>query len=173
MTYKSISKFDPWRKACPKLEDLLDEEVIALLDNADYAPLTMWEQNFCEGIKDWLDQGLLLTDSQEEVLKQILPILWDNDPALWGSYKLMLMDITVDFDKVLVAGVEVPKPTHVGASEWLAFWEAVSEHDPQLSDTLREELEDARKEIKDLENEIRSLLDQRRALEDKIDELAA
>lgn len=155
------------------MEDLSPEELISLLDNAEYALLNAWEENFCGSIKDRVVYGDELSEKQTEILTKLLKRLWDSDPALWGSYKLMLMDITVDFDKVLVAGVEVPKPPHVGASEWLAFWEAVSEHDPQLSDTLREELEGARREIRDLENEIRSLLDQRRALEDKIDELAA
>lgn len=67
---------------------------------------------------------------------------------------MLLMDVVVDFNKVRVAGVEVPKPSSVGASDWLDFWEAISHHDPHASETLREELDTARREISNLESEI-------------------
>lgn len=69
----------------------------------------------------------------------------------------MLLDITVDFDKVSLAGSVVPKPNNVSASDWLQFWEALSEHDPHYADNLSQELTAARKEIEDLSAEVARL----------------
>lgn len=157
MTYKSVAKIDPWPDKCPDISELSNDELVSLLDNAEYAMLNSWEFNFCMNVRDKLLCSEELTERQSEVLSTMLKTLYDNDPALWGSYELMLMDIVVNFNKVVVAGQEVPKPSNVPASEWLAFWEALSEHDPHFTDNLRLELQAARQEIESLRATISDL----------------
>lgn len=157
MTYKSISDRDPWPDKCPEITDLTREELICFLEDASTAPVTEWERGFCLSLIDRLVWKEELTDRQQEVLARIFPVLYNNDPALWGSYALMLLDITVDFDKVSLAGSVVPKPNNVSASDWLQFWEALSEHDPHYADNLSQELTAARKEIEDLSAEVARL----------------
>lgn len=168
MTYKSIASVDPWPDKCPAIEDLTPEELISFLDNADYAPLNLWEQTFCASIKDRLIYGDDLTDRQMEVLGNMLRHLYDSDPALWGSYKLMLMKIVVDFDKVFLEGNEIYKPNHVSASDWLAFWEALSEHDPHATESMNEKILAANQEISLLEETITDLKLQIAELREKL-----
>ena len=71
----------------------------------------------------------------------------------------MIIDVVVDYDAVTLAGVKVPKPSHIGSTEWLEFWEAISD----LRDlrTAREDLEAqlaaAHEEIEDLKDRIADL----------------
>jgi hypothetical protein len=64
----------------------------------------------------------------------------------------MLFDVTVNYDGVQIAGVQIPKPGHVGAGAWLEFWETISEleHLKQERDDLRDKLTAALTDVKEL-----------------------
>jgi hypothetical protein len=80
---------------------------------------------------------------------------------------MLILDFIVDYDGITLGGVKVPRPGHVGAKEWLEFWEAISDvHDLRRdNEDLESKLEDALQEINDLKDEISALEEQVQELE--------
>jgi hypothetical protein len=163
VSYRSISKIDPWPDGPPEIESLSSEELCAILENAPYAYLSPWERSFCESIKSRLELGRTLTESQLEVFgRGLFHRLIDNDPDLWGLYPLGLFKIQVDYDKITIEGSEVKRPYAVGAKEWIDFWEMISSLDYMKIDGLEQRVKDlesdlqfANKELEDLRGSVR------------------
>jgi hypothetical protein len=165
VSYRSLFKIDPWPDDYPLIENLSCEELCSILDNAPYAYLSSWEQDFCESIKDQLESGRELSERQLDVFNRgLFHRLVDNDPDLWGLYPLGLFKIQVDYDKITIEGVEVKRPYATGAKEWIDFWEMISSLDYLNIEVLEKKIKDleselkfANKEIEDLRSAIREL----------------
>ena len=165
MSYRSLFKVDPWPDGYPDIEDLSSEELCSILDNAPYAYLSVWEQDFCDSIKYRLGSGQELSERQLEVFNQgLFRRLVDNDPDLWGLYPLGLFKIEVDFDKITIEGAEVKRPYAIGAKEWIDFWEMISSLEYMKIDGLERKVKDleselqiSNKEIEDLKGKVKEL----------------
>ena len=67
-----------------KFEELSTEELIEVLGLWPFAYCSLWEEGFCESLKQQLECGRRLSERQIEILnKGLLYRLQDNDPHLW------------------------------------------------------------------------------------------
>ena len=77
-----------------------------------------------------------------------------------------LFDITVDYNRVRIGGMEVDRPETISPSNWLDLWDAVESFEEYQSiieqleqqlDALRDENEDLRRDRDQLRDEVLQL----------------
>ena len=67
--------------------------------------------------------------------------------------------ILLDYDRVVIEGVVVPRPSGCNVTDWMDFWDAAKAYDPKEDgpDTLNAEIENLKEEVKELEAQVKEL----------------